>query len=62
MEENLRRLSQCLKQASQVVQNENIGKARLARTPHGAFVVVLHYRLQIILLLSQVSDFPFKKT
>ena len=37
MEENLRRLSQCLKQASQVVQNENKGKDRPARTPHVAF-------------------------
>ena len=61
MEENRHRLSQRLNQASQVVQNENIGKARLARTPHGAFVVVLNYRLQIILLLSPASDFPFKK-
>ena len=61
MEENRHRLSQRLNQASQVVQNENIGKARLARTPHGAFVVVLHYRLQIIFLLSQACDFPLKK-
>ena len=61
MEENRHRLLQRLNQASQVVQDENIGKARLARTPHGAFVVVLHYRLQIIFLLSQACDFPLKK-
>ena len=38
---------------SNVYEHENKGKDRPARTPYVAFVVASHYRLQIMILLSQ---------
>ena len=37
--------------------HESKGKDRPARTPHVAFVVASHYRLQITFLLSQAKHF-----